>query len=213
MKSPRSFATAAAVGVALLAVAPAGPAAAVDPVTKPWSVAQCVEASLSAVTYEPELDHFTVTGTATDCEPPTSANRAGFGIAVFDQYTSLGTIRDWNIRLFPPPVGQWQPTRMTFGAAALPARPGQYGVCVAYRPPAPADTPGWVTQPARPAACVLVTVTRTEQEPPVATTAPLPLDAPILSRGASVPTTYTGAMVPYSGVGGDKPNGNCGTCF
>jgi hypothetical protein len=189
-----SLRPAVAVATVLLAVVPAGPAAAAASEPKRWVIAKCLQASLStAVTYEPDVEHITVTGTATDCQTPTSTTYpVGFGVAAFDQPNGFGTILDWNIRTFPTPANPWQPTPVSFGAAAVPAHTGQYGVCVVYRPTAPPDTPIWVTLPARPAACVLVTVTRAEQSEPTVTTAPLPTDSPMLSRGAIVPTTYTG---------------------
>jgi hypothetical protein len=207
---------AVALAAVLLAVLPAGPAAAALPQSRPWVLAKCLQASLStAVTYEPDVEHITVAGTATDCQAPasTTTSPVGFGVALFDQPNSFGTIVDWNIRIFPA-VSPWRPTPVSFGAAAVPARTGRYGVCAVYRPAAPPDTPIWVIPPARPAACVLVTVARAEQAEPTVTVEPLTTDAPMLSRGATVPTTYTGATVPYdAGDDDDDGNGNCGTCF
>ena len=206
---------AVAVAAVLLVVLPAGTAAAALPEPKPWVIAKCLQASLStAVTYEADVEHITVAGTATDCQAPASTTYpVGFGVAVFDQPNGVGAVLDWNIRTFPTPANPWQPTPVSFGAAAVPAYTGHYGVCVVYRPTAPSGTPIWVTPPARPAACVLVTVTRAEQGEPTVTTAPLSTDSPMLSRGAIVPTTYTGATVPYNLEDDDDGNGNCGTCF
>jgi hypothetical protein len=204
-----------AVAAILLAVLPAGPAAAADAAAKRWTLAKCLQAGLSTVSYEPDVEYFTVAGTATQCQAPDSTTYpTGFGVALFDQPNGFGNVMDWNIRTFPAAGDPWHPTEVAFGAAAVPGwRSGQFGVCVVYQPPRPPGTPIWVRVHARPAACVLVTVTRPEQGAPAATAVPLPTDAPMLSRGALVPGTYTGATAPYDQGSDDGGNGNCGTCF
>jgi hypothetical protein len=120
---------------------------------------------------------------------------------------------DWNIRMFPPAGNPWQPAPVAFGAAAVPARTGQFGVCIVERPAPAPGTPIWVAPRATPVACLLVTVARDGDADPTVTTAPLPTDSPMLSRGARIPTTYTGTTEPYTSEPGDGGSGGCGTCF
>ena len=199
---------------ALLAAIPAGPAAAA-PEPEPWVMAECVNGSLSTLTYEPRAKYFTVAGTATECQAPGPTTRpVGFGIATFEGSSSVyGDLMDWNIRMFPPAGDPWQPASVAFGAAAVPARPGRFGVCIVERPARAPGTPIWVALRATPVACLLVTVAREGDADPTATTAPLPTDSPMLSRGARIPATYTGTTEPYTSEPDDGGSGGCGTCF
>jgi hypothetical protein len=215
MRSVRLASLFAAAGL-LAAAVPTGPAAAA-PEPRRWSLARCVQAALSTVTYEPEVEYFTVAGTATQCEAPAAtAVTTGFGVATFSPPGYGGLIRDWTIRAFPAPAGAWQPVTVPFGVAAVRAIAGRHAVCVVQRPAPAPGTPVWVTTPPVPVACLEVTVSVPEEGDPVAAAAPLPADAPLVRAAIQVPATFTGAVAPYHTADEEddgEGTGNCGTCF
>jgi hypothetical protein len=116
----------------------------------------------------------------------------GVRIATYTHAAAAGAAPGFNIRLF---ADASPGTVRYFGVAAVPAAPGEYGVCV-------------LAGDYERISCVTVSVLL-DLSRPSATVRPLATDAPLVAKPVFT-SPYTGAIGPATK---DGTVGHCGTCF
>lgn len=180
-----------AASIAATLLTTAAPAQA-DPV--PWAMAPCVTMS----SMEPASKHYStyivLEGFAVQCDPV--VENGGFRLATYSSAAPTGDAPGYNVRLFPSAtVGAVR----HFGATAVPATVGEYGVCVLA---------GQLER----VACYWVRVASTTAGDLNVVAVPLATDASLVDKDV-VTTPYTGTILPPPPKSPPKTNPACGTCF
>ncbi|WP_433789178.1 hypothetical protein [Actinoplanes sp. CA-252034] len=183
----------------------------------PWRYATCVQAELSGLHPDSNLEFFVVTGAATQCAAPAATDLpVGFSLVAYRGRAGLaGRLQGYNVRLFPaPPSSGWQPARVEFGALAVERAAGTYGVC-AVSGPTRMDPQMPLYYYGVRVACVRITVTGDRNTGYHTTMTPLAADDPLVSGPVSPRSAYTGSTSPGEpdGSPGGDPHNFCGSCF
>ena len=185
----RSWAATASITGILLAGS-AAPARAADSVD--WTMAPCVTVEGMQPGFMLNWLYNMVEGAVAQCGPVVEAG--GFRIATYSPDEATGFAPGYNVRLFDSTeVGEVR----YFGAAALPAEEGEFGLCV-------------LAGDNERVGCYRAEVTFGESTYEDVLS-PLPTDDPLVDKDV-VTSPYTGARGPTRGVE-TGPRPACGTCF
>lgn len=161
-----------------------------------WSYPACMNATLSAVSWDGIAARFVVTGTATQCPTPpgpfTPAGLLGYRVATYIPGERTAWAPADNHRFFPRDAGLDVP--VGFRAAAVPREIGTYGVCVIG------------SRAGERKVCAKVTVTSDAPDDHSATLEPIDNDAEL------VQLPHVETPIPWR-PNPEDPTGVCGTCF